>query len=105
MHEALTMSAAGRDRRPEKERIEAALKAVAWPAYVREREWKRDWDWTGDEAIWIWVIVSDFSEIEVDAPSWSDLPRSIREALLDEGLELEVYLRVKDIIEEPTEGR
>jgi hypothetical protein len=99
------MSASGRDRRTEQERIEAALKAVPWPPYVKEREWKRDWDWVGDEGIWIWVVVSDFSEIEGGSPSWRDLPRSIREALLDEGLDLRVYLRVKDIIEEPTERR
>lgn len=99
------MSVAGRDRRTEQERIEAALKAVPWPPYVTEREWNRGWDWTGDEAIWIWVVVSDFSEIEAGAPSWSGLPRSTREALLDQGLELEVYLRVKEIIEEPTERR
>jgi hypothetical protein len=99
------MSVAGRDRRTEQERIEAALTAVPWPAYVKEREWKRDWDWVGDEGIWIWVVVSDFSEIEADAPSWSHLPQSIREALSDQGLDLRVYLRVKDIIEEPTERR
>jgi hypothetical protein len=96
------MSAAGRDRRTEQERIEAALKAVPWPPYVAEREWSRGWDWTGDEAIWIWVVVSDFSEIEAGSESWRRLPESIREALLDQGLELEVYLRVKEIIEEPT---
>jgi hypothetical protein len=95
------MSAAGADRRTETERIEAALKAVPWPAYVREREWKRDWDWAGDEAIWIWVVVSDFSEIEASSPSWRLLPRSIREALSAEGLDLRVYLRVKEVIEQP----
>ena len=99
------MNAAGADRRTETERIEAALKAVPWPPFVKEREWKRDWDWVGDEGIWIWVVVSDFSEIETDAPSWSDLPQSIREALWAEGLDLRVYLRVKDIVGQPNELR
>jgi hypothetical protein len=99
------MTAADRDRRPETERIEAALKAVPWPPYVTEREWNRDWDWAGDEGIWIWVVVSDFSEIEAYPPSWSDLPRAIREALSAEGLDLRVYLRVKEVIEEPRKRR
>jgi len=99
------MSVAGRDRRTEQERIKAALTAVPWPAYVKEREWKRDLDWTGDEGIWIWVVVSDFKNIELHSPSWRDLPRTIREALLDQGLNLEVYLRVNKVIEQPRRRR
>lgn len=99
------MSAAGAERRTETERIEAALKAVDWPAFVKEREWNRGWDWAGEEAIWIWVVVSDFSEIEAGSDSWSDLPQSIREALSAEGLELWVYLRVKEVIRKPTTRR
>lgn len=99
------MSAAGAKRPTETERIEAALRAVPWPDYVTEREWNRGWDWTGDEAIWIWVVVSDFSEIEAGSLSWIDLPQSIRKALSEEGLHLLVYLRVKEIIEQPRKHR
>jgi hypothetical protein len=99
------MSAAGAERRTEAERIEAALNTVVWPAFVKEREWNRGWDWTGDEAIWVWVVVSDFKEIEAYPPSWRELPRCIREALSGEGLDLLVYLRVKDVIEQPGKRR
>ena len=81
------------------------MRAVPWPDYVTEREWNRGWDWVGDEAIWIWVVVSEFSEIEAYPPSWRQVPQSIREALSAEGLDLMVYLRVKDFVEEPRRRR
>jgi len=89
------MSYAEDRRRAEIERIEAALDAVPWPPFVTGREWKRDTDSTGDEAIWIWVVVPTYEVIEANAAAWRALRRLIRETLPAKGVDLWPYIRLK----------
>jgi hypothetical protein len=89
----------------ETERVEAALKAVAWPPFVKDRKWEVDVDSTGDRAIWIWVAVSGPDGSGADAASWDRMRQSIQEALSANGLNLWPYVRVMDESEQPTERR
>jgi hypothetical protein len=82
-------------RRDEIERIEAALNAVPWPSFVTGREWKLDIDSTGKEAIWIWVVVPDYEDIEQNRPAWTELRGAIQETLLAKGVDLWPYVRAR----------
>lgn len=92
-------------RRAETERIEAALNAVPWPAFVTGREWKRDTDSTGDEAIWIWVVVPAYEVIEANRSAWTELRETIRETLLAKGVDFWPYIRLKAENEQPAGPR
>lgn len=96
------MSYAEDRRRAEIARIEAALDAVPWPPFVTGREWKLDIDSTGDEAIWIWVVVPTYEVIEANRPAWRALRRAIRETLPAKGVALWPYIRLKAENEQPT---
>jgi hypothetical protein len=82
-------------RRKETERIEAALDAVPWPPFVTGREWKRDTDSTGDEAIRIWVVVPTYEVIEANRPAWTELREAIHETLQANGVDFWPYIRLK----------
>lgn len=84
------------DRMPETEQITSALQSINWPQFVKDREWKLDVDSTGDEALWLWIVVSDPKAIEEDDSSaWTDLRQTIRDALSAKGIRLWTYIRVK----------
>jgi hypothetical protein len=79
----------------EAERIEAALNAVPWPAFVKGREWKLDYDWVGEKAIWIWIVVGDDEDVEENQPAWTALDEAIEAALKAHGVDLWPYIRVR----------
>lgn len=99
------MSAAGADRLTETARIEAALKAVPWPKFVTGHEWKLDYDWTGEWAIWVWIVVTDYKDVERNRAAWAELRSAIREALPANGVDLWPYIRVRAENEHPTRRR
>jgi len=89
-----------------RERVKAALDNVDWPSFVKHREWQIDVDSTGEEALWIWVFVSDPEEIRAEASSsWRGLRQAIRKALTDNGVQLWPYVRARSENEQPTKRR
>lgn len=66
----------------EDERIRAALARVALPGprIVDRWEVRRDIDATGDEAVWVYVVVRE-DAIDGLWPYWNDLRRGIRKAV------------------------
>lgn len=74
--------------------VDEALKEAHLPEYVVDKRVKLDLDSTGEQAVWIWVVLSDEKQ-DLPSEQAAKIRDSIRHALRHAGIELWTYVRFR----------